>query len=96
MAKGLICMQTDCDQARYARKFCENHYRQFLRGINPKKRRPYNGVPIEHLGDDIATLTRNLYAMESMMEKASAQLKQIAKRVAYTREHLPDVRPTTD
>ena len=92
----MICKRSGCEHDRYARKLCENHYRQFLRGINPEKHRSYSGVPAEHLGDDMVTLIRNLDAMESMMEKASAQLKQIAKRVAYTREHLPDGRTTTD
>ena len=96
MAKGLICKRLNCEHRRYARKLCENHYRQFLRGVNPDKHRPYKGTPSDHLGDSPEALSQNLDAIEAMMQKASAQLRQIANRIAYTREHLPDGRTTTD
>lgn len=90
MAQGLTCRRKGCESKRYAKGLCENHYRQHLRGVNPARHKPYQGTPSDHLGDDKAALAKNLDAIEAMMQKASAQLRQIANRVAYTREHLPD------
>jgi hypothetical protein len=56
--------------------------------------RRYGARPREDLGCNIDGLRVNLEAIEAMMYRAAKQLKDIALRAAYTREHLPDARDT--